>query len=69
MTEIDPEDDALVTSMLTTLDSNMCTKSLRHIPPLETPTLYDHSKVPVDQPNDEFEVNIIAHTYRFLIPI
>ena len=62
MTEIDPEDDALVTSMLTTLDSHMCTKSLRHIPSLETPTLHDHSKVPVDQPNDEFEVNIIAHT-------
>ena len=64
MTEIDSEDDASVTSSLLTSDSHMCNKScsdLRHIPSLEAATLHDHSRMPVDQPNDKFEVNDCTH--------
>ena len=69
MTEIDSEDDASVTFSKLTSDTHICTKScgdLRHIPSLETPTLHDHSKRPVDQPNDKFEVNIIVHIYLYI---
>lgn len=63
MTEIDSEDDTLEASMLTTLDSHMCTKSCGDS------TLHDHLRMSVDQPNDKFEVNIIVLTQLYLIPI
>ena len=60
MTEIDSEDDASVTSSLLTSDSHIC-GDLRHIPSLEAATSHDHSRMPVDQPNDKFEVNDCTH--------
>ena len=53
----------------------MCNKScgdLRHIPSLETPTLHDHSKMPVDQSNDKFEANNCTHltiSYTYIISV
>ena len=55
MSEIDSEDDALIT-----LDSHMCNKSYRDlmcIPSSETPTSHDHSRMSVGMPSDNFEVN------------
>ena len=75
MTEIDSEDDTSVTFAILTSDSHMCTKScgdFRHIPSLETPTIHDHSKMSVDHPNDNFEVNNCTHltiSYIYIISV
>ena len=79
MTEIDSEDDASVTaSMLTKLDSHMCIKSfgdLSCVPLSETPTSHDHSRMSVDLPSDNIEVNncscilYILPSYLYIISV